>query len=164
MSPQAFPCVLAVALLACSSPAKQEAAPEPQPSKPAKHAAQPAVDPAKASSAAERLQGTWVLDLNEAPADAVSPDFQRFQKSQGLANMVKVEYIVTDTEWIMEKKGAGGVFTKKWHYQILQEIEDTLFLERVGDDGQKERIRVTVGADTLTIGTKGDAVPLHRKK
>jgi hypothetical protein len=158
--------LFALSLLACSTPAKETAPPdEPAKAKPVPKAepeAEP--DPSTAASAAERLRGTWVLNLNDAPDNALSKDFQRFKKSEGLANMVKVEYIVTDTEWIMEKKGAGGVFTKKWHYQILQEIEDTLFLERVSDDGKKERIRVRVGTDELLIGDRGDRVPLRRKK
>lgn len=114
--------------------------------------------------ASKRLLGRWEMKLNDAPEKALAKDFQRFKQSKELADMVRVEYQVTDTDWVLRKYGAGGVYDQKWKYQVLQENGDALVLERVGEDGQPQRIEVKVGEDTLIVGTGGGMVPLRRIK
>jgi hypothetical protein len=114
--------------------------------------------------ASKRVLGRWELNLNEASKDALTKDFQRFKQSKDLANMVRVEYTVTDTDWILRKYGAGGVYDQKWKYQVLREDGDALLLERFGDDGATERVEVKVIDDTLMVATGNGTVPLRRMK
>ena len=114
--------------------------------------------------ASKRLLGRWEMNLNDAPKEALAKDFQRYKQSKELADMVHVEYTVTDTDWVLRKYGAGGVYEEKWKYQVLQENGDVLVLERVGEDGEGQRVELKVGEDTLVILTSGGLAPLRRMK
>jgi hypothetical protein len=102
------------------------------------------------------------MNLNDVPKEALAEELRRFKSSSELADMVRVEYVVTETEWILHKYGAGGVYDQKWHYQILKEVDDVLVLERIDEHGETQQIQALVGDDKMMLGTGAGKVPLTR--
>lgn len=149
------------------SASASEGVPAPAPAPKGSETAAP-VAPEDQETRAERLPpsrrivGRWVMNLNEVPKEALAEELRRYKSSAELADMVRVEYTITDTEWILRKYGAGGVYDEKWHYQILKEVDDVVVLERVGDDGNTQQIQALVGDDKMMIGTGAGKVPLTR--
>ena len=112
--------------------------------------------------ASKRILGTWEMDINNVPEAAMTADLRQF-KEQGMADKVRIEYTFTDTEFILEKMGAGGYVKRNWHYQILSEQDNKLELERVDDCGKPTKVEVLVRGTTIWIGFGRARIPLTRK-
>jgi len=114
-------------------------------------------------SAAKRLVGKWEMRLSEVPDHALTEDFLEL-KREGLADKVRIEYTFTESSFVLDKFGAGGRLQRRYHYQILSEVDDTLKLERVDEEGAVQEIAAVVKEDKLYIGTGSATVPLFRMK
>lgn len=147
--------------LGCNADGGAKTAPEAPASAPVPEAP-PSAAAAERRPPSQRIRGRWMMNLNDVPKEALAQELKRFKSSEELADMVRVEYTITETEWILHKFGAGGVYDQKWYYQILKEVDDALVIERIGDDGKPQQIQALVGEDKMVIGTGTAQVPLTR--
>jgi hypothetical protein len=111
--------------------------------------------------ATQRMLGTWRMNLAEVPDTALTADFLEL-KRKGDPTQVRIEYTVTDREFILRSFSPQGPTQKRWFYEVLKEDGNTLMLERTDESGQKQQIPASVEGDTLRIGTGNGIVPLQR--
>ena len=60
---------------------------------------------------------------------ALSPEMRKL-KEAGKANQIRMEYRITDTEFIVDSYGALGRNQMRWSYEIVKESGNTLLLKR----------------------------------
>jgi hypothetical protein len=117
------------------------------------------VDPG--ASASKRMLGRWRMDLQTTPDSALTKEFLDL-KRKGKSDQVRIEYVVTDTEFILDTYGLNRSHIR-WHYEILREGGDGLHLKKTEENGQTSEIAILVkGVDELVIGTGSGQVPLKR--
>ena len=109
----------------------------------------------------KRVLGSWEMDLDNVPQAAMTPDLQQYV-DQGLSDKVRIVYTFTDTEFILEKMGAGGYVHRKWHYQIVEEDAEKLVLERLDDTGKPTKVEVIVRGAVIWVGFGKARIPLTR--
>jgi hypothetical protein len=143
---------------------------EPAPAKPAlpPAAAAPAVPegpvqhPDPSLPVSKRMQGRWRLDIDKVPDIALTKQF-RDAKAQGKSKQVRIEYLVTDTEFSMSAFGDRGPTVTRFSYEIASEETDHVLLKRLAEDGTSQQINVVLhDDDVLRMGTGSGEVPLQR--
>ncbi|MDD9944678.1 MAG: hypothetical protein OXU20_26770 [Myxococcales bacterium] len=110
----------------------------------------------------QRLLGHWTLDLSKIPKGSLGKNLQGLRE-RGLDDKMEVEYVFTASEFILNKQGAGGPVERRWTYQVIQEGEDTVVLERFTEEGDRQTIVALVTAQELQLGRGKDQVMLKRK-
>jgi hypothetical protein len=119
----------------------------------------PAPDPSLPVS--KRMQGRWRLDVDKVPDIALTKQFRDIKK-QGQGKQVRIEYLVTDTEFTVTNGSRGPVLTR-FDYEIASEESDRVLLKRLDDQGKQQQINVVLREDdVLRIGTGSGEVPLQR--
>ena len=113
--------------------------------------------------ATKRILGSWLMRLGAVPDSALTDEFKKM-KSEGLADKMRIEYTFTESELILNKSGAGGSVNQRWFYEVVSQNGDRLLLQRLNDQGQAQRIGVTVKGDMMIFGTGKGRIPLMRKK
>jgi hypothetical protein len=170
-------CSCAALLLACGGGDKvaggggAEADEKPAEASPGVEAAKPAGDePAKAAAPSvddesrppsERIKGRWRMNVDEVPDTALTEDFRKW-KQQGKGDQLRIEYTITEADFTLDSWGPRGRMQKKWHYEITKEMDNSLMLKRIGDDGQTQDIPAVLKDGKLIIGTGAGEVPLER--
>ena len=109
----------------------------------------------------ERIQGKWKMDIATVPDGALTKEFIEW-KRQGKAKQLRVEYTITASEFTVDKWGPGGRMHKRFHYEILKEIDNSLMLKRFDEAGVPQEIPAVLRDGKLIIGTGGGKVPLER--
>ncbi len=122
-------------------------------------AAAPADDPSRPAS--ERIRGRWRMNVAGVPDTALTEDFRK-AKQQGRADQLRIEYTITESEFVLDTWGPAGRQHKKFHYEILKEIDNSLMLKRIGEDGKEQEIPAVLKDGKLIIGTGNGEVPLER--
>ena len=107
------------------------------------------VDPSWPAS--KRIIGTWRMNVNETPDTALNAQM-RTLKEQGKAAQIRVEYRVTDGEFILDSYGALGRSQQRWSYEIVRESGDELMLKRHDIQDNQNSTRALVHGDRLMIG------------
>ena len=79
--------------------------------------------------ASKRIVGTWRMNAAATLDTALSPEMLKL-KQEGKANQIRMEYRITDTEFIVDSYGALGRNQMRWTYEILKESGNTLLLRR----------------------------------
>ena len=162
--------LLASALAGCSGSAPTSTEAEPTPTKaalPPAAAAPAAPDgpvqhPDPSLPVSKRMQGRWRMDIDKVPDIALTKQF-RDAKSQGKSKQVRIEYLVTDTEFSMAAYGDRGPTVTRFNYEIASEETDHVLLKRLAEDGTQQQINVVLhDDDVLRIGTGSGEVPLQR--
>jgi hypothetical protein len=79
--------------------------------------------------ASKRIVGTWRMNAAATLDTALSPEMRKL-KEAGKANQIRMEYRITDTEFIVDSYGALGRNQMRWSYEIVKESGNTLLLKR----------------------------------
>lgn len=126
----------------------------------AKAATSPPVDD-ESRPPSERIRGRWRMNVDEVPDTALTEDFRKWKK-QGKGDQLRIEYTITEADFTLDSWGPRGRMQKKWHYEITKEMDNSLMLKRIGDDGQTQDIPAVLKDGKLIIGTGAGEVPLER--
>jgi len=115
--------------------------------------AQPAPVPApdRTLPASKRIQGKWLVNLKLVPRAAL--------KETGLDPKTRIEYAITDSEFIMDAAGRRA----RWHYEIIRESGDDLVLRKVDGSDPPQEATLKVVGNRLSISKEGETpLPLDR--
>jgi hypothetical protein len=108
------------------------------------------------------MQGRWRLDIDKVPDIALTKQY-RDLKREGKGQLVRIEYVVTDTEFSVAAYGDRGPTLTRFSYEIANEESDRVLLKRTGEDGSTQQINVVLrDDDVLRMGTGSGEVPLQR--
>ena len=148
----------ALALLACGGSSDQG---DTHASKPPAAAAGVVQHPDPSLPMSKRIQGLWRMDLAKVPDTALTEQFRKLKK-QGKAKQLRIEYRVTDTEFVLTSFGPNGPVSNRFTYEILNEGPHAMVLKKSDDTGKTQEIGVALKDDQLIIGTGNGEVPLQR--
>jgi hypothetical protein len=87
-----------------------------------------------------------------ATPDTALPGQLRTLKVDGKADQARVEYRITDAEFILDSYGAIGRSQQRWSYEIVSEAGDELMLRRSDLKDLQQNTRAVVTGDRLVIG------------
>jgi len=107
----------------------------PEPPQPAAASKPAATQPDRTRPASKRILGHYRMSLNQVPNAALGKQLAEL-KRQGKADMAaRVEYTITDTEFIRDTFGAVGRNRDRFAYEILSESGDELVVRKHGAGG-----------------------------
>ena len=101
--------------------------------------------------ASKRIVGTWRMNAASTLDTALSPAMLKL-KQEGKADQIRMEYRITDTEFIVDSYGALGRSQMRWSYEIVRETGDTLLLKRSGLKHDEDATQAVLRSGHLVIG------------
>lgn len=150
-------CAASFALAGCGAEPEQGSAARPSPPAPVSAAAEK-------QPASKRIVGRYRLSLNQIPNSALGKELAELKRKGKADQVARVEYRITETEFVLDTFGAVGRSRERFTYEILSEQGDELLLRKHGAsaDGPSE-VKATVKPDALYIdAAEHDRVRLER--